>query len=362
MVFIHSSDELYGADRMLLAMLEALPPEVRERAEFWLPTDQEHPSTPLCRELELRGATVRHLDLPILRRAYRRPVQLARLVGRMARLGGQLRSTRPSLVYCTTSATYLASPVAALLRIPRRVGHVQEIWAGGDRAILGRLARPFDTLLAISRPVAESMPPALAERTTVVLNGSPDPGPPTTWPGRDGELGFVVASRWNAWKGHRTLLAAWDRLEGPGRLVVLGGAPTAGEAVDVPALVRSLRRPETVEVVGEVEDPHTYLESADVVVVPSDNPEPFGLVAIEAFARGRPVIGSDAGGLADIVDHGETGWLYPAGDAEALAEVIAGLTPDQVQEAGRRARDTYESKFTTARFGLDWISALDFRR
>ncbi|MBV9830650.1 MAG: hypothetical protein JOZ82_03580, partial [Marmoricola sp.] len=222
LVFIHSSDELYGADRMLLAMYDALPAELRARAEFWLPTDQDHPESPLCRELEARGAVVRHLDLPVLRRAYRRPAALARLVARMARLGRALRSARPALVYCTTSATYLAAPVAAALRVPRRVGHVQEIWSGGDAAVLGRLARPFDTVLAISRPVATSLPPALAERTTVVLNGTPDPGPPQTWPGDGDELGFVVASRWNAWKGHRTLLAAWDRVEHPGRLVVLG--------------------------------------------------------------------------------------------------------------------------------------------
>ncbi|MBV9832458.1 MAG: glycosyltransferase family 4 protein, partial [Marmoricola sp.] len=131
-------------------------------------------------------------------------------------------------------------------------------------------------------------------------------------------------------------------------------------AVDVPALVRAMWHADSVEVVGEVEDAHAYLESADVVVMPSDNPEPFGLVAIEAFARGRPVIGSDAGGLADIVEHGRTGWLYPAGDAEALAGLIAGLTRDAVREAGRRARVSYEQSFTTARFEVDWISALDF--
>lgn len=62
-----------------------------------------------------------------------------------------------------------------------------------------------------------------------------------------------------------------------------------------------------------------------LALVPSVWPEPFGLVAIEAMASGRPVIGSDTGGLADIVVHGETGLLVPPGDAPALRAAIAQL-------------------------------------
>ncbi len=280
----------------------------------------------------------------------------------MVRLRRELRRVRPALVYCTTSATYLAAPVAASTRVPRRIGHVQELWSDADRKVLGTLARPFHSMLAISGPVAASLTAGLRERATVVLNGTPDPGPPASWPGADGPLQFLVASRWNGWKGHRTLLRAWNLLEQPGELVVLGGPPPSGEAVDVPDLVRRLRHPDTVRLVGEVVDPHEHIAASDVVVVPSDAPEPFGLVAIEAFARGRPVVGSDAGGLADIIEHGRTGWLYPAGDAEALATLLGGLTHDQVAEAGRQARSAFESKFTAARFELDWISALDLSR
>ena len=64
----------------------------------------------------------------------------------------------------------------------------------------------------------------------------------------DGPLTFVVASRWNRWKGHRTLLTAWELAGCPGRLVVLGAAPPVGDGVHVPALVRELvSQPGTVE-------------------------------------------------------------------------------------------------------------------
>jgi glycosyltransferase involved in cell wall biosynthesis len=122
--------------------------------------------------------------------------------------------------------------------------------------------------------------------------------------------------------------------------------------------VRKLSRPGSVEIVGEVEDTHPWLEAADVVLVPSDDPEPFGLVAIEAFARARPVVGSSGGGLAEIIEHGRTGWLFPPGDAGALAQVLLALTRDQAEQAATAARVAYEENFTTARFALDWISAV----
>src|SRR5689334_18074765 len=81
LVFVHSSDELYGADRMLLSMLSALPS--REGVEIWLPQDLEHPELSLCSLLEERGWVVRHLDLPILRRSYGTPTGLVQLMGRL---------------------------------------------------------------------------------------------------------------------------------------------------------------------------------------------------------------------------------------------------------------------------------------
>lgn len=361
LVFVHSSDELYGADRMLLAMVEAARQDPRVPAlEVWLPTDLEHPAPELslCRVLEGRGVTVRHLDLPVLRRAYRTPAGLARLAGRARGLLAALRRTRPATVYCTSSATLLAAPVARLAGVRHVVGHVQEIWSRADLAALGLPARACHALLAISRAATGSLPDALARRTTVVPNGSPDPGPPVLLDGRTGPLRFVVASRWNGWKGHATLLAAWDAARCPGTLVVLGGPPASGERTDVPALVDALAVPGSVEVVGEVADPSPWFVGADVVVVPSDRPEPFGLVATEAMARARPVLASAGGGLLDIVTPAVDGWLFPPGDADALAEVLRRLDRSEVTAAGAAARRTYEERFTEAAFADRWRAAV----
>lgn len=94
--------------------------------------------------------------------------------------------------------------------------------------------------------------------------------------------------------------------------------------------------------------PHAAVMEAwrrcSLALAPSTWPEPFGIVAIEAMACGRPVIASRAGGLPDLVADGESGILVPPGEAEALRQAMARLLADPgLRErmgaaAARRAR------------------------
>jgi glycosyltransferase involved in cell wall biosynthesis len=79
--------------------------------------------------------------------------------------------------------------------------------------------------------------------------------------------------------------------------------------------------------------PHHALESyyarAAVCVVPSRWPEPFGMVGVEAMARGRPVVAFAVGGIPDWLDDGVTGILAPEADTAALGAAIATLLGDR---------------------------------
>ncbi len=349
---VHPSDELYGADRMLLQVLAAVRDHLRAEVEVWLPTDVEHGPHPLCQVLTERGITWSHRDVPILRRAYAGPAGLVHLARAGRAASTALRDARPDLLLCGTSASLILAPLARRAGVDARVVHIQERWGGAEAHVLRRLARSTTARIAISRSVAAAT--ELPDPQPVVVENCVDDLSlrVTARPAGTGAVRtFVVASRWNRWKGHRTLLTAWERAGCPGRLLVLGGPPPSGEQVDVPALVDELvSRPGTVEVVGEVADPAPHLAEADVLVLPSDEPEPFGLVLIEAFSLGRPVVASRAGGPLEIVDEGRDGWLYGMGDADDLARVLSGLTDDGVAAAGRAARASYEERYTPDRF------------
>lgn len=360
-VFLHSSDELYGADRMLLEMVDAaIGASSAASIEVWLPTDLGHPppKLSLCHALAQRGVHSQHLSIPIVRRLYLTPRGVIRLLLRVGSLYRQLRLVRPDVLYCTTSAAFLGAPVARVARVPRVVGHVQEVWSRGDTGALSAAASCCNLLLAISTAAEQSLPPSLRGRARVVPNGVPQPQAWTSLEGRTGGLRFLIAGRWNGMKGHRTLLQAWEAAGAPGTLVILGGPPRSGSRVDVPELVAALKHPESVQVVGEVEDPSPYVDESDVMVIPSTEPEGFGLVAIEAFARGRPVIASADGGLLDIVTQGADGWLVPPGDVAALTRLLGALKRDAVARAGAQARQTYENRFTAERFAQSWRAAV----
>jgi len=160
-----------------------------------------------------------------------------------------------------------------------------------------------------------------------------------------------VASRWNAWKGHEALLAAWDLVESESvELVVLGDPPPNGEKVDVPTIVAGLRHPETVSVLGETSDVRAVIDGVHVVIVPSTRPDPLPTIAIEATAAGRPVIASNSGGLPEIVSDQVTGWLVHPADSVALAKAIDTVTLGAVARMSASARAKYETDFTREAF------------
>jgi glycogen(starch) synthase len=139
-------------------------------------------------------------------------------------------------------------------------------------------------------------------------------------------------------KGVHDLLAALPRLRRvhPGtRLVV------AGKGVQAAALVeqaRKLRVRRSVDFVGHLPDRSLVacLAAADVVVLPSRY-EPFGIVALEAAAAGAPLVASTAGGLAELVVHGETGLSIEPGDVDGIVAGVRAVLADPAA-AARRAR------------------------
>jgi glycosyltransferase involved in cell wall biosynthesis len=118
-------------------------------------------------------------------------------------------------------------------------------------------------------------------------------------------------------KGIDVLVKAYAGLEGAPPLVLIGR-----RAPDTPT-----QFPPNVHVVGTW--PHSAIMHAWrrslFGVLPSVGPEACATVVMEAMASGKPVVASDIGGMPDIVDPGETGFLVPPGDAQALASAMRTL-------------------------------------
>ncbi len=108
---------------------------------------------------------------------------------------------------------------------------------------------------------------------------------------------------------------------------------------------------------GYLSDPElikAYRE-CDIFVMPSDT-ETQGLVVIEAMACGKPVIGANARGLKNVINHGEEGYLFQPGNPKSLSKYIDKLLEDNElrEKMGEKARERAE-KFSTGRIGRKWI-------
>lgn len=152
----------------------------------------------------------------------------------------------------------------------------------------------------------------------------------------DNEALVIFVGRLVYEKGVHILLEAWPRVvaELPARLVIAG----AGSASDEFRL-RAAELGVSVEFLGFIsdEDRNRLYAVGDVAVFPSLY-EPFGIVALEAFAAGCPVIVSDAGGLAEVVQHELNGLVVPAGDAVALANALLASLHAPAESRLRAAR------------------------
>ncbi|ROS54304.1 glycosyltransferase family 4 protein [Frigoribacterium sp. PhB24] len=347
-LLVHSSDEMYGSDRIVVEVVGELAARDDLDVTVWLPSDVAvGPLGPRLREL---GARVERTPLPILRRTRLGPVGILRLARDAARTALRLSGRHFDLVYCATSACLVVAPVARAMGVSRVVGHLQEPWSDGDRRGLRPLARACTSLVAVSQSVLDSSGLSEDSRAVVVHNGISDRSIAASDRAEGRAPQYVVASRWNGHKGHATLLTAWNAAGCPGQLVVLGGPPAVGSSVDVPGLVAAIvSRPETVTVVGEVADASPYLRDADAVILPTDTLEGFGLVTLEAFSQGRPVIASRSGGPEEVVDEGRTGWLFDRRDVDGLSAILSSMDVPTLAVAGRHAREAYLQRFTPER-------------
>jgi D-inositol-3-phosphate glycosyltransferase len=128
-------------------------------------------------------------------------------------------------------------------------------------------------------------------------------------------------------------------------LVIVGGDPkdkTDSEMVRLQELARELRVSDLVCFAGARDQSQlpAFYANAAAVLMPSDY-ESFGMAALEAMASGTPVIASQVGGLAYLVRDGETGYLVPVREPQAIAAQIAELLsdPEKCAEMGRRAAE-----------------------
>lgn len=358
-VYLNPSGRLGGAEtslRELLASVRAAEPSW----ELWLVLGEDGPLAGIARNLGVKVVV-----MPF-------PAALARLgdSGRGPAWLGLLRSAVATGVYTRGLARWLKSVEPDIIHTNGLKMHLLGAWARPRRSsliwhihdyvslrgLMRRLLYPFrracSAAIVNSHSVAQDLERVLPGlRITPIYNAidlerfSPHgrrldldakAGLP---PAEPGTLRVGLIATFARWKGHKVFLDALSRLAGkmsekmPVRGYIIGGAiyQTAGSQWspdELRAEAMRLGLPGKVGFTGFLEDTPAAIRSLDIVVHASTQPEPFGMVIIEAMACAKPVIASQAGGAAELIADGENALAHPPGDAGALAKQIERLALD----------------------------------
>ncbi len=270
------------------------------------------------------------------------PLAVARLVRLVCRL-------EVDVVYSNSLHSWYGWAVALLTGRPH-VWHGREIVVQSGAALrLERLlVRRFATRLIC---VSEAVAAQFETPKGIVIHETPDPS--EYHPGRAGRFRATeglpdeaplvgAAGRIDTWKGFDVLLDAFAcarRRRPELQLVVAGGAVRGKEqlALDLEARAAAM---DGVRWLGPRSDLPDILADLDLFVLASTEPEPYGLVLVEALASGAPIVATETGGPAEILADAlpGSGRLVPPGDAAALADALVELLPaDGATSAAARA-------------------------
>jgi glycosyltransferase involved in cell wall biosynthesis len=166
----------------------------------------------------------------------------------------------------------------------------------------------------------------------------PDPGA-----GDGGGKYALFVGRLSPEKGIETLLKAWSILPDDIPLRIAGVGPMA------PQVQAMAARHPRITWLGELPRQGILdaMKAATFLICPSTWYESFGLIIVEAFSTGLPVLASDIGALSELIEHERTGLLFKTGDAQDLVTKVqwASRHPDRLAAMRASARREFETRY-----------------
>jgi glycosyltransferase involved in cell wall biosynthesis len=310
-----------GSEAHLLQLL----PDLRNRGwdvRFLMLHEEEPGAWEFARELEARGVPLEAIRL----RADVDPLAFGEVVTHLSR-------QRPRILHThLVHADVYGQLAGTMSRVPYRLSTKHGFNEFREGRFFGLADRTVGSLAHVQIAISQGLAHYLAETEgfdeqafEIVHYGIAAQDDAEPYAGADPRL--LCIGRLIPIKGHLVLLRALAQARRRVPSLVLDVAGRGPLEPALKAYARELGVEAAVRFLGFVSPVQRAVEDAAIVVVPSLG-EGFGMVALEAMERSRPVIASAVGGLSEIVAHGATGLVVPPGDAEALAEAMVELASD----------------------------------
>jgi len=349
-LFIHQSAELYGSDKTILMFISNL-----DKNKYFpvviLPFDG-----PLKTEFEKNNIKV--IIAPVLK-LYRKMftpqgiLKFCKEYKEGLKVINELHKVHKfSIVYSHTLAALIGIIFAQKNKI-KHLWHVQEIIAKpaifntGFIKLLSLKSNHvavYDSKTTMEFWIKDN--PKLAQKSKFICNGLDvkEKAEPNLedilkirkdfFKVQSDDIVIALVGRINSWKGQQLLLEAFNKIAQKYptiKLVFIGSAPPNQEffEIELNTKIESYKLADRVIIIPFQENIWKFWDSIDIAVVPSTEPEPFGMVAIEAMLSKKPVVAANHGGLTETVLNNETGFLFEPNNEQKLAEAISYLIEDK---------------------------------
>ena len=348
-LFIHQSAELYGSDKTLLLLLKNLDKN-KFKPVVLLPFDG-----PLKEALENENIEV--VIAPVLK-LYRKLFTPKNLIGFFKDIKAAFKIVNElhkkyqfTLIYSNTLAVLLGIMFAWKNNI-KHLWHVHEIIEKPSlfkKAFVGLLSLKSNTHIVYNSQATKvfwELNKSIINKGVVIWNGIEINTPESStselfdirknlFLAQPNEVVLALVGRISRWKGQMILLDAFNNLVQKNeniKLVFVGAPPPNQEKFqeDLEERIASFKLNDKVLIIPFQNEIHKIWQAIDIAVVPSTEPEPFGMVAIEAMLAHKPIVGSNHGGLTEIIENNATGILVTPNSVQDLVIALEKIIQNEL--------------------------------
>lgn len=329
-LFVHSSSELYGSDRSLLNIVKNIN---KDEFKVFVILPCQGPLVEEIRKIE--NVTVDIFEVAVLRRKNLSikggAKYLKELIQSTSFIKSYIKNNYIDIVDTNTAVVFPGAIAAKQCGI-KSVWHIREIINSNfeNNVISLIMNRYADIIVANSKSTGEALN-VDKKKIRVVYNAVEDP-----LVSKKNHEGLVVgmAGRINRWKGQKIFvdMAEIVHRQFPNAIFEIAGEAYIGEEYlkeDLQKYIQDKNLDNCVRLLGQINNMKRFYEGLDVFVLPSTQPEPFGLVVIEAMAYEIPVVATNHGGPVEIITEGKDGYLVDFISANQMAERVEKLLSDK---------------------------------
>ncbi len=357
-LFLHSSSELYGSDRSLLNLLKNI-----DRNEFNISVILPCKGSLVNEIKKIDNIDIIIKEIAVLRRKnlsikgiFSYILDFCKSVKFLTTI---IKKNNIDIVYTNTSVVFPGGITAKFLG-KKSIWHVREIINNNfERKIVSLIVNLFsDIIIANSKATGDAITDN-KQKIRIVYNAV-ESTPEELIRNRyniENEIVIGMAGRINRWKGQKLFVDNAERVlqkVDNVKFAIAGDVYTGEDYIleDLKNYIQEKNITNKIEFLGQVEDMNEFYNNIDIFILPSIQPEPFGLVVIEAMDREIPVIATNHGGPTEIIENEKDGYLVDYHDCTEMSNITLELINNKClrKQIGKKAKDKKDKMFNMDRY------------